>query len=190
MCFLIEFILFLDKCIAIEKISIIYYVLSHSIFWRNRFSLKTWLWVQLALTGKIPTIYYVLSHSIFWQAHWENLYHLLCAFSSNQVLRRAHCHWEILYYFVCAFSSCSSASALSLRKSLLFSEYFLSYRCSRLDIDSDHDRCQSHFLRHWENLYHLVDAFSSYFLMSALRKLLSFNRCFFIIFFDERIEKR
>ncbi len=72
-------------------------------------------------TEKISIIYYVLSHCVFQQAH---------------------CHWETLYYFVCAFSSYSSTSALSLRKSLLFNEYFLSYWCSRLDIDSDHDRCQ------------------------------------------------
>jgi len=202
---------------------------------------------QFALTGETSTIYYVLSHSISrfslktrmssTLSYWENLYHLLCAFSfyfsiffenthelnslllrkflsftmcflilffdertekisiiyyvlSHRVSRRAHYHWKTLYYFVCASSSCSSMSALSLRKSLLFSECFFSYWCSRLDIDSDRDRCQSHFLKHWENLYHLVDAFSSYFSMSALRKLLSFSKCFFIIFLDECIEKR
>ncbi len=151
---------FLDERIVIEEISIIYYVLSHSI---SRFSLKTRM------------------SSIF--SYWENLYYLLCASSMSALSlrkplsftmcflilfldflwkhawaqssltekisiiyyvlsRRAHCHWRTLYYFVCAFSSCSSTSALSLRKSLLFSECFLSYRCSRLDIDSDRDRCQ------------------------------------------------
>ncbi len=35
--------------------------------------------------------------------------------------------WENLSYLLCAFSSSSSTSALSLRKSLLFSECFLSY---------------------------------------------------------------
>ena len=190
MCFLI---LFLDE--RTEKTSIIYYVLFHRVsrwahcHWKNLYYLMSAFSLNRVIE-KTSIIYYVLSHSILRRTSWEHLYYLLCAFSSNRVSRRAHCHWETLYYFVCAFSLCSSTSALSLRKSLLFSECFLSYWCSRLDIDSDRDRCQSHFLKHWENLYHLVDASSSYSSTSALRKLLSFNRCFLIIFLDEHIGKR
>lgn len=61
-------------------------------------------WVQFALTEKIFIIYYVLSHSISRRARWENFYYLLCVFSSNRTLRRAHCHWENLYYLVSVFS--------------------------------------------------------------------------------------
>ncbi len=113
MCFLT---LFLNK--RTEKTSIIYYVLFYSI---SRFSLKT----RMSST----------------RSYWENLYHLLCAFSSNWASWQAHYHWENLYYLLCAFSSCSSTSALSLKKSLLFDECFLSYQCSRLNINSDHDWC-------------------------------------------------
>ena len=190
MCFLI---LFLDE--RTEKTSIIYYVLSHRVsrwahcHWENLYYLMSAFSLNWVIE-KTSIIYYVLSHSILRWTSWKHLYYLLCAFSLNRVSRWTHYHWRTLYYFVYAFSSCSSMSALSLRKPLLFSECFLSYRCSRLDIDSDHDRCQSHFLKHWENLYHLINAFSSYFLMSALRKLLSFSKCFLIIFLDKRIEKR
>jgi len=189
MCFLIEFILFLDERIIIEKISIIYYVLIHSILRRARFSLKTWLQTQLALTEKISIIYYVLSHrvhSISQRAHchWENLYYLMSAFSLNQIiekisiiyyvlfhsiLRRAS--WEHLYYLLCAFSS---------------------------------NRVLRRAHCHWKNLYYLVSASSVIYVqdltstlimidvksfLETLRKSLLFSRCFLIIFLNERIEK-
>ena len=99
-------------------------------------------WAQLSLTEKISIIYYVLSHRVFRRAHchWENLYYLICAFSfysSTSILKTS-----LLFTMCFLIESCSSTSALSLRKSLLFSECFLSYWCSRLDINSDHDRCQ------------------------------------------------
>jgi len=94
----------LDRVIG--ETPIIYYVLLHPILRRARFSLKTRLRAQPALTGETSIIYYVLP-------------------------RRAHCHWGILYYFVCASPSCSSASALPLGKPLLFSGCFPSYRYVR-----------------------------------------------------------
>ncbi len=73
LCFLI---LFLNK--RTEKISIIYYVLSHSI---SRFSLKTRMSSTLS--------------------YWKNLYHLLCAFSfyfsiffENMIMNSTHSYWE------------------------------------------------------------------------------------------------
>ena len=114
MCF---FILFLDECT--EKISIIYYVLSHQV------------------------------HSISWRTSWRHLYYLLCAFSSNYVLRRAHYHWRNLYYLVSAFSV---INVRDLTSTLIM-----------IDVKS---------------------------FLETLRKSLLFSRCFFIIFLDERIEKR
>ena len=150
---------------------IIYYVLSHSNLRRARFSLKTRLRAQSTLTGETPIIYYVLSHRVSRRAHchWGNLYYLMSASSLNRVigetsiiyyvlphpiLRRARfslktrmsstcSYWGNLYYLLCASPSCSSTSALHLGKSLLFSECFPSYRCSRLGIDPDRGRCQA-----------------------------------------------
>jgi len=158
-----------------EKTSIIYYVLSHSILWRARFSLKTWLQTQFALTEKISTIYYVLSHSISRFSlktrmssifsYWENLYHLLCAFSfyfsiffeNTHELNSLLLRKPLSFYF--------STNALSLKKSLLFNECFL--------IESSY----------WGNLYYLLCAFSFYSSTSVLKTSLLFTMCFF----DERI---
>ncbi len=162
--------MFLNKCI--EKISIIYYVLSHSIFWRNRFSLKTWLRAQLALTEKISIIYYVLSHSISWRARFSLKTRLQTQFALTEETSTIYyvlshsisrwTHWENLYHLLCAFSSCFSMSALSLKKSLLFNECFL--------IESSY----------WENLYYLLCAFSFYSSTNVLRTSLLFTMCFLI----------
>ncbi len=161
---------------VIEKISIIYYVLSHSI---SQFSLKTWLRAQLTLTEKTSIIYYVLSHHVSrWaNCHWENLYYLMSAFSLNWVIEKisiiyyvlSHSilqwtSWEHFYYLLCAFLM----SALSLRNSLLFYICFLiMFFNERIVIEklfiilymlSHHVLRQAHC--HWENLYYLVSAFS------------------------------
>ncbi len=174
MCFLMRFILFPDERIVIEETPIIYYVLSHSI---SRFSLKTRLRAQLALTGKTPIIYYVLSHHVSQRAncHWGNLYYLMSAFSLNRVigetsiiyyvlphsiLRRAS--WKHLYYLLCA----SSTSALSLRNSLLFCMCFLIvFFGERIAIGKPSiilyvlpHRVLRRAHCHWENLYYLVSA--------------------------------
>jgi len=154
--------------IVIGETSIIYYVLPHWIGLLGKPLLFTMCFPILFSGGRLgdtPIIYYVLP-------------------------RRAHCHWGTLYYFVCASPSCSSASALPLGKPLLFSGCFPSYRCSRLGTDPDRGRCQSHSSGHWGNLYYLVGAFPSYSPASALGKLLSFSRCFPIIFPGERIGER
>ncbi len=201
MCFLIEFILFLDEHIVIEKTSIIYYVLLHSILQRARFSLKTWLWTQLALTEKISIIYYVLSHRV------------------HSISRQAHCHWENLYYLLCASSFYSSTSSiffenmhelnsLLLRKPqsftmcflILFLDFLWKHAWAQLSLTEKtsiiyYVLFHSIFRRtHWENLYHLLCAFSFYFSIFfenthelnslLLRKLLSFTMCFLILFLD------
>ena len=92
-----------------------------------------------ALSLRKPLLFTMCFLILFFGERLENtsiIYYVL----SHSILRRAS--WEQFYYLLCASPSCSSASALPLGKSLLFSECFLSYRCSRLDIDSDHDRCQ------------------------------------------------
>ena len=96
------FIMFLNK--RIEEISIIYYVLPHSIFrrahWGNPYHLLcasplyfptgalgkplsfTMCFPTLfpdGRTGETPIIYYVLPHPIPRRTHWGNPYHLLCA---------------------------------------------------------------------------------------------------------------
>ncbi len=136
MCFLIEFILFLDERIVIEKTSIIYYLLSRwaHCHWENLYYLLC------------AFSFYFLTSSIFFEntimnsicSYWKHLYYLLCAFSSNCVLRRVHCHWENLYYLVSAFSVIDvwnltltlimidvKSFLETLRKSLLFSRCFL-----------------------------------------------------------------
>ncbi len=60
--------------------------------------------------------------------------------NSNPISRRAH--WEHLYYVMSVSPFYFPTGALPLRKPLLFSECFPSYRCSRLGIDPDRDRCQ------------------------------------------------
>ena len=147
---------------VIEEIFIIYYVLLHSILRRARFSLKTWLWTQLALIEKISIIYYVLSHWI--ELLRKSLLFTMCfldecivieKFSiilyvlSHRVLQRAHCHWENLYYLVSAFSV---IDVRDLTSTLIM-----------IDVKS---------------------------FLETLRKSLLFSRCFFIIFLDEHIEKR
>jgi len=174
---------------------IIYYVLPHRVprrahcHWGNLYYLMGASPLDRVI-GETSIIYYVLPHPILRRAPWGHPYYLLCASPSDRVPRRAHCHWGTLYYFVCASPSCSSASALPLGKPLLFSGCFPSYRCSRLGTDPDRGRCQSHSSGHWGNLYHLVGASPSYSPASALRKLLSFSRCFPIIFPGERIGER
>ncbi len=109
-------------------------------------------WIQLILTEKISIIYYVLSHRVHFisqRVSWEHLYYLLCAFSLNHVLRRAHYHWKNLYYLVNAFSVINVQDLTSIL----------------IEID--------------------VKSF-----LETLRKSLLFSRCFFIIFFDECIEKK
>jgi len=145
MCFLI---LFLDE--RTEKTSIIYYVLSHRV------------------------------HSISRRAHchWENLYYLLYAssfysstssiFFENTITNSTRSYWGNLYHLLCASSSgsfYSPASALSLKKPLLFNECFL--------IESSY----------WGNLYYLLCAFSSYSSAGVLKTSLLFTMCFL----DERI---
>ncbi len=136
MCFLI---LFPDE--RTEETSIIYYVLPHSIPWRARFSLKTRLRAQLALTGETPIIYYVLPH---------------------RVPRRAHCHWGNLYYLLCASSSYSPADVL--RTLLLFTMCFpILFPGGRLgDNPIIYYVLPHRVLRrahcHWGNLYYLVSA--------------------------------
>ncbi len=146
MCFLI---LFLDE--RTEKISIIYYVLSHSISW---FSLKT-----------------CMSST---RSYWENLYHLLCAFSFYFLMNALK---KSLSFTMCFF----------IEFILFFDERIIIKKLSIILYVLSHHVLQ---WTHWENLYYLVDASSSYFSTSVLRKSLLFNRCFFIIFFDERIKER
>jgi len=142
---------------------------------------------------KIFIIYYMLSHSISWRTHWENLYHLLCAFS---------------FYFSIFFENTHELNLLLLKKPLLFTMCFFDERIVIekpsiiLYVLSHHVLRRAHY--HWENLYYLVSAFSvidvrdltltlividvkSF--LETLRKPLLFNRCFLIIFLDERIEK-
>ena len=140
---------------------------------------------------KISIIYYVLSHSIFRWMHWENLYHLLCAsslyFSMNALRKLLSFTMCFLIEFILFFDE-----RIVIEK-LFIILYMLSHHVLR----------RAHC--HWENLYYLVSAFSvidvrdltSILIMidvksflETLRKSLLFSRCFFIIFFDKRIEKR
>ncbi len=134
MCFPIGFILFPDGRIVIGETPIIYYVLLHPILRRARFSLKTRLRTQPALTGETPIIYYVLPHRVHSiprraHCHWRNLYYLMGASPLDRVigetsiiyyvlphpiLRRAP--WGYPYYLLCA----SPAGALPLGNPLLF----------------------------------------------------------------------
>ena len=161
-------------------------------------------------------IYYMLSHSISWRTHWGNLYHLLCAFSFyfsiffenthefNPLLLRKPLSFTMCFLIGLSFST----SALSLGKPLLFTMCFLNERIVIekpsiiLYVLSHRVLRRAHY--HWGNLYYLVSAFSvidvrdltltlividvkSF--LETLRKPLLFNRCFLIIFLDERIEK-
>ncbi len=141
-------------------------------------------------TEKISIIYYVLLHSISRWTHWENFYHLLCAFSfyfSTNILRK------LLSFTMCFLIE----FILFFDERIVIEKLFII-----LYMLSHHVLRRAHC--HWENLYYLVSAFSvidvrdltsilividvkSF--LETLRKSLLFSRCFLIIFLDERIEK-
>ena len=134
--------------------------------------------------GKISIIYYVLFHSISRRTHWENSYHLLCAFS---------------FYFSIFFENMHELNSLLLGKPLSFTMcfpilfpgertgetpiiyYVLSHRVHSIPRRA---HC------HWGNPYYLLCASPFYSPTDALGKPLSFTMCFligFILFPDGRI---
>ncbi len=128
------FIMFLNK--RIEKISIIYYVLSHSIsrrtHWGNLYHLlcafSFYFSIFFENTHELNSLLLgkPLSFTMCFlieSGYWGNLYHLLCAFSSDRASRRAHCHWGNPYYLLCASPFYFPAGALG--KPLSFTMCFL-----------------------------------------------------------------
>ena len=165
MCFPIGFILFLGGRIVIGETPIIYYVLLHSILRRARFSLKTRLRTQPALTGETPIIYYVLPHRV------------------HSIPRRAHCHWGNLYYLMGA----SPLDRVIGETSIIY--YVLPHPILRrapwghpyyLLCASPSNRVSRSAHCHWGTLYYFVCASPSWSSASALPlgKPLLFSGCF------------
>ena len=129
--------------------------------------------------GETPIIYYVLSHSIFWWTHWENPYHLLCAFS---------------FYFSIFFENTHGLNPLLLRKPLPFTMCFpILFPGGRTEETPTIYYVLPHSISrraHWGNPYHLLCASPSGSFYSpagalSLGKPLLFTMCFLILFFDE-----
>ncbi len=162
MCFPIGFILFPGGRIAIGEIPIIYYVLLHPILRRARFSLKTRLRAQPALTGETPIIYYVLPHRVPRRAHchWGNLYYLIGASPLDRVIGET----SIIYYVL---------PHPILRRAPWGHPYYL--LCA-----SPSDRVPRRAHCHWGTLYYFVCASPSCSSASALPlgKPLLFSGCF------------
>ncbi len=180
MCFLI---LFLDE--RTEKISIIYYVLSHRVHSISRQAHCHWENIYYLLYA---SSFYSSTSSIFFEntitnstrSYWGNLYHLLCASSSssfyfsmsalslkksllfNECFLIELSYWGNLYYLLCAFSFYSSASVL--KTSLLFTMCFFDERIVIEKLSIILYVLSHRVLRrahcHWKNLYYLVSAFS------------------------------
>ncbi len=153
------FIMFFNK--RIEKTSIIYYVLSHSISQRTRFSLKTRLRAQSTLTEETSIIYYVLSHSILWRAQFSLKTWLQTQFALTEKISTIY---YVLSYSISRFS-------LKTRMSSIFSYWGNLY----------HLLCafSFYFSIFFENTHELNSL--------LLRKFLPFTMCFPILFPDERI---
>ncbi len=194
MCFLILFLDFLWKHAWIqlaltEKISIIYYVLPHSILrrthWGNPYHL-------LCASSFYSSIFFENTHEPNSLLLRKFLSFTMCfPIGSSSPTGALSLRKPLLFTMCFLIESCFSASALPLGNPLLFCMCFLIvFFDERIAIGETSTiwwvlpqlsmfeawhrpwswSMPSHFLKHWENLYYLVGASPSYFSASALKK--------------------
>ncbi len=104
---------------------------------------RSQMWKVVTVLRNNVSLFYFFNYFGSIEFSWGNLSYLLCASPSGSSASALSLRKPLLFCMCFPIGSGFSASALPLGKPLLFSGCFPSYRCSRLGTDPDRGRCQA-----------------------------------------------